>query len=1126
MDGSVLWNRSYNFDVRFGDCSYWYRAIIGTGPGNQFKFYSALLDQVPSDPINYEPFLDRARLDVCTVTSNSTVNCVKQTQTTPYTAIDFPAEDQLVSGVFQINGWAADASAPDSPGVDLVNVSIEPQGGQVSGLGDATFGLQRTDVATFYGDTRFTNSGFVLSIDTMAFPDGPATLRVNAHSTVTDSWLVTQRRIVINNGPPPNLTRISPNEMVTNATDIPFVFTGANFRAPAEVFINGLPLENVEVQSSTTIHGVLNSTLLPGQYDATVKVGGRVSILPGAVRVLPRIDETQFRAMVYMACDSPDLPTSCDRLFNQLELAMVNDPNLRIVVLWDGASDGDSAYYLIKRDSDLRRRALYQEGVDVFHKGELDTGYGNTLVEFMGWAQARYPGKYKFLSFAGHGGGWAPDTHPGQPRYITGQPSTNIGGMLWDGNPGNTMSTTDLAQSLRRIANGYTIDDIYLDACLMGGIETVAEIASTSQFVIAHESWTWTYFPYAAYFAGINTATNPETLARQIATANRASWQSVDYPSQISVIKSSEVPILLGALNQLANELRKALPEHRSTLASIAELTMRVDENADGIISSQGDDYIDLGEFASRLAATPNLPAGVIETASAITQPLSNAVLINYTLEGVPYPFPDTQPWPLQRLKGLSIYFPLNDEWKRGFYTSATLPVFGQTTWDDFIQDWFTQAAPEPPTEPCDHCPPLPAHASLWMEAATPAIVGEILPVEIKLNGLLNEDDLRGLQVVVRSNNPAAIKPSTTNSPRDPYLFPRHSLTEFTRTADSWSAIFSLSARETNPVVGGGTVISFPFLVGTQGCTELTFTVHVFSNGDGGAIPHTWRNLEVCAGERSLDGMIYLQSRTPGKYAGAEIVLRHGSDRYVAVSDAQGRYHFGSIKLGKYKLTVTHPLFLYAERTVTISAPESTMPDIGLWGGDMNGDGKIHKNDWYICSAASIPVSDPAFDINADGVTDVRDCVILANNINQPHLSKINPPRPFVATGARLEKLQTLPTINSTEYVHLEPQANGQVLLKILQPAKIKTGLALRLNLPTGVTMTSVVANSAITPEYLNWHQDGATLYLLVLPTTIREGAGLKLDFSQANPSIGIESLNIGRELGPPMVTYLPLITQ
>ncbi len=51
--------------------------------------------------------------------------------------------------------------------------------------------------------------------------------------------------------------------------------------------------------------------------------------------------------------------------------------------------------------------------------------------------------------------------------------------------------------------------------------------------------------------------------------------------------------------------------------------------------------------------------------------------MVSYAKSG--YPSDGRQLWDLQRLRGLSIYFPLNDDWKRRHYAVNALPRFALT---------------------------------------------------------------------------------------------------------------------------------------------------------------------------------------------------------------------------------------------------------------------------------------------------------------------------------------------------------------------------------------------------------------------------------------------------------------
>jgi hypothetical protein len=188
---------------------------------------------------------------------------------------------------------------------------------------------------------------------------------------------------------------------------------------------------------------------------------------------------------------------------------------------------------------------------------------------------------------------------------------------------------------------------------------------------------------------------------------NRRPWSAADYPSQISVIDASLVPPLVERLNLLANTLSAALPLQRAQILATISATARVDENADVTIDgTQGDDLIDLGDMGRQLALSPVLSEEIRSAASNLEQAVSNAVVINYRLSGTPW-IARTVTWDLDPLSGLSVYFPLQDEWKRPYYGAEALPRFAGP-WTDFIQQVYSgQEAPGIP-EPCTDAPCAP----------------------------------------------------------------------------------------------------------------------------------------------------------------------------------------------------------------------------------------------------------------------------------------------------------------------------------------------------------------------------------------------------------------------------------
>lgn len=108
------------------------------------------------------------------------------TPTTPDTRlyVDSPANSATVAGQLTVSGWAVDLNSTSGTGVDAIHAYAFPlTGGQIF-LGSASF-TQRLDVASYFGNSRFSNSGFAL---TSSLPPGVYTVGVYARSTVTGTF--------------------------------------------------------------------------------------------------------------------------------------------------------------------------------------------------------------------------------------------------------------------------------------------------------------------------------------------------------------------------------------------------------------------------------------------------------------------------------------------------------------------------------------------------------------------------------------------------------------------------------------------------------------------------------------------------------------------------------------------------------------------------------------------------------------------------------------------------------------------------------------------------------------------------------------------------------------------------
>ncbi len=102
--------------------------------------------------------------------------------------LEKPVANSTVGGEVKIEGWAIDRADKNGSGIDTVHVYLDGGPGQGTYLGAATYGIDRPDVATFFGSSRFTKSGFTFTWDSKDVSPGPHTIYVLALSRVTGQW--------------------------------------------------------------------------------------------------------------------------------------------------------------------------------------------------------------------------------------------------------------------------------------------------------------------------------------------------------------------------------------------------------------------------------------------------------------------------------------------------------------------------------------------------------------------------------------------------------------------------------------------------------------------------------------------------------------------------------------------------------------------------------------------------------------------------------------------------------------------------------------------------------------------------------------------------------------------------
>jgi hypothetical protein len=132
-----------------------------------------------------------------------------------------------VSVPFDISGWAVYTPATAGTGIDLIHVWAFPiGGGSGTFLGAPTLGLSRPDVANYFNEPRYIDSGFHLGVSTSLAP-GSYSVNIYARNTVTNTFDFEdfeQITVSVTGGSDPEMDLDSPIDGDTVST--PFVIRG------------------------------------------------------------------------------------------------------------------------------------------------------------------------------------------------------------------------------------------------------------------------------------------------------------------------------------------------------------------------------------------------------------------------------------------------------------------------------------------------------------------------------------------------------------------------------------------------------------------------------------------------------------------------------------------------------------------------------------------------------------------------------------------------------------------------------------------------------------------------------------------------------------------------------------
>lgn len=180
--------------------------------------------------------------------------------------------------------------------------------------------------------------------------------------------------------------------------------------------------------------------------------------------------EADWTLMFYLGDDTYS-PLTLTNDISELTYNTSNTTNLRIIILYDGDEDGDSKIEVIDDPFTLNSRdiPISNTGITQDSFGDIDMSDSETLEQFVRYTQSKLPAKKYAIYFGSHGTGYT-------GNFISG---------LQVESPDNQLEYLEPSEISTAISANENVNLLVFDACNMGNIETVYELSSVTDYVIA-----------------------------------------------------------------------------------------------------------------------------------------------------------------------------------------------------------------------------------------------------------------------------------------------------------------------------------------------------------------------------------------------------------------------------------------------------------------------------------------------------------------------------------------------------------------------------------------------------------------------------------------------------------------
>ncbi len=293
------------------------------------------------------------------------------------------------------------------------------------------------------------------------------------------------------------------------------------------------------------------------------------------------------------------------------------------------------------------------------------------LAHFLLWAVKTYPADRYGLVFWNHGGQWegfGGDEQDGTEEKPKGMSTAAIRGALLD-----AMQSAGIQKW----------DFVTFDACLMGGIEVLADFADLADLFLACPEIDygdgWNYKPVLQWLKD-----RPGAAMRDFGAMEAAQWKALHFTRDNEadralaahcVYDMTAYPAVQKAFSGFVAALSASYAPSNLAIPRQRRLSI---EYSLGDLASLGEatDYIDLGMFAGRFAADPRSPEPLRKSAKTLVGAIETMVLakaLGSEKEGA---------------LGLSVWYPVDEEGEAEdkFAAYRNLACSLQTAWARFLE--------------------------------------------------------------------------------------------------------------------------------------------------------------------------------------------------------------------------------------------------------------------------------------------------------------------------------------------------------------------------------------------------------------------------------------------------------